>query len=453
MSNPQIYRRGVTLVEVMFAMGVALIGLVGLISVLPIAGKRTQDAINLNDGSALAHAIYDELKTRGILSQRRWRVRNDFSVGIRPSTTTLNPERTKVVPDGKGGTMVVDASDVLDNATSWCIDPLFVSSTSSALLEPNGYYYGYDDSSGNGYRRLLFPYYRAEHNPLYDPSVHSNNRSTSDENWWTPTVAGTNTMSHTGTVSNSPFGSRMIRVGLEGSSSTFQRGIESEFIVDDRDGIATISPKDRTLSSTLQGQVAIPGGMDLGKSLSDGSLSWIATVSPLPGTDFASVAVVILRDRDRGFTTYQNTALSAAPTPKDNSVDERLAYVTYASGFSGGAGGTVHIVGAQNTSSEISSNDWVMLSRRIYPASALSYDIHRWYRVVSASGKATEIVVTDPISSTQRTVWQHKLFLDGPDWAFGFATPGAVDATVLDNTYVTLMKDVVAVAQNVVKLE
>ncbi|MGB7323516.1 MAG: hypothetical protein WBD31_01500 [Rubripirellula sp.] len=437
MSKRYSKRRGITLVEVMFAMGVALIGLVGLISVLPVAGRRTQDAINLNDGSALAHSIFDELKSRGILKQAAWRVRSDLSVA---RAATLNPNRA-------GG------ADALDNATSWCIDPLFVASTASALSEADGGFFNtYIDSAGNGYRRLLFPYYRAEHNPLYDPSINGTNRSTSDENWWIPTPTyGANG------ASTSPFGSRMTRVGLPGVSSILQRGIEAEFIVDDRDGISSNGPKDRSLNATMQGRTVVPSGFEFGKALTDGSLSWIATVNKLPGTDFASVAVIILRNRDRGFTTYLNTAAGAAPSPNENAVDERLAYVTYASGFSGGAGGTVHIVGASNTSSELSTNDWVMLSRR----NASGNDIHRWYRVLSVGKEALEITMPDPVTGSTRTVWEHKIFLDGPDWTFGFDTapadtidaPGPADTSVADNTYVTILKDVVAVAEHVILLE
>ena len=60
-------RIGVTLVEVIFAIGVVLIGVVGLASVLPIAARRAQDAIDLNEASALASAVFDELKAKGAL--------------------------------------------------------------------------------------------------------------------------------------------------------------------------------------------------------------------------------------------------------------------------------------------------------------------------------------------------------------------------------------------------
>jgi type II secretory pathway pseudopilin PulG len=427
-------RNGITLVEVMFAMGVALIGLVGLISVLPVAGRRTQDAINLNDGAALAHTVFDELKARGAFRRSSWRVRSDYALGVRPGAVDIDPNRA--VPDN------------LDNTTAWCIDPLFVSSPSSVLYESdNGSFQGFrhdyapDDANGNGYRRMLFPYYRAEQNPLVDPSISGRNAT---ENWFPPSPIGTN-----GTALTSPFGSRMVRVGFPGGNGTslFQRAQEAEFVVDDRDGIATTKPSDRTLNPMLQGRSTVPSSFELGKFITDGSLSWIATVNTLPLTDFASVAVVILRDRDRSFETYLNGNANAAANPLENAVDERLAYVSFASGFSGGAGGTVHIWGAANVSSELTTNDWVMLSRR-NPA---GNDIHRWYRILSVGQEADFITVSDPFTGDAREVWQHKLFLDGPDWNFG--TIGVVDGSVVDDTYVTILKDVVAVAEHVIKLE
>ena len=50
-------RRAVTLVEVIFAVGVVLVGLLGVMSILPLAGRRAEDSINLNVGAAMAESI------------------------------------------------------------------------------------------------------------------------------------------------------------------------------------------------------------------------------------------------------------------------------------------------------------------------------------------------------------------------------------------------------------
>ncbi len=44
-------RRAVTLVEVIFSIGVVLIGLVGVASILPLAGNRAQESMNMSAGA------------------------------------------------------------------------------------------------------------------------------------------------------------------------------------------------------------------------------------------------------------------------------------------------------------------------------------------------------------------------------------------------------------------
>ena len=123
----QTNRNGITLVEVIFAIGVALIGLVGLVSVLPIAGRRAQSAINLNEGAALANNVFDELRARGALERAAWRVRADFD-----SSTTR--ARTRNMTLGMGATIDpgLAPADAIDNSLAFCIDPLFFSTSHSS---------------------------------------------------------------------------------------------------------------------------------------------------------------------------------------------------------------------------------------------------------------------------------------------------------------------------------
>ena len=155
-------RLGVTLVEVMFAMAVALIGLVGLISILPIAGRRTQNAINLNDSASLAGSVFDNLKARGLLDPSRWVVHYDYQTSNYFAITPSLFDDDAAVLTGTQPALAIHLND------SWCIDPLFVASPNAFDL--------YDNTNpSNSYRRMLFPYFRAEHNPAVDPSVGGSN--------------------------------------------------------------------------------------------------------------------------------------------------------------------------------------------------------------------------------------------------------------------------------------
>ncbi len=424
-------RHGVTLVEVIFAIGVVLIGLVGLASVMPIAARRAQDAIDLNEASALASAVFDELKAKGALQPSAWAVRNDVGAAA--------PGSVRFV------------MDAYPNATAWCIDPMYVSADVSRLADPNGFYTQFQAGGGNGYRRLLFPHYRADQNPLIDPS-----QPFSDP-WGTP--AGIRP--------------RMLRVGIvRQQQDGLLRPREAEALVESLDGLATAKSKDRSLSVVAQTGRAVAGGSALGKRLTDGSLTWIATCNSTPGSRFMNVSIVIIRNRDRGFFTYRvsdtnDNDIGPATDSDQNSLAERLAYVSSATGFSGGAGGSVQLIGPAEDdtvsptiggiSPRIVTNDWIMLSRRLPPGG----DVHRWFRVASVDEEPEFLDWTDPVSGDTRRVWRRTLFLDGPDWSFGFPMPPGVGADAAGNvagdirfhTYATIVDDVVAVSEHMIRLQ
>lgn len=404
--RPQL---GVTLVEVIFSIGVILVGLVGVVSILPLAGRRAQDSISISVGSAMCDSVFHELKTRRFLSR-----------GLIYNTTTFAGIGRASIP--------------LAPFESFCIDPMFVADRNPRATNPL-------PAFSNLYEARLFPYYDQNHDPTQDPS-------TSYTSGW-------------------PVQPRLLRVGIREEfvvpPATVQGSIsveESLAIVERRDDLSAIRPKDKTLSATMNGANAVSSGSDFGKQLASGEFSWIATVNPLPGNEFASVAVAIVRNRDRDFELPTTT--TAPARPDGNQIGERLAYVTYATGFRGGAGGVIHIVSNQNTVSKVLTGDWLMMSR-----TTPSGDVHRWYRVSAVDGdavKQTRVVAEDTTTGSERSglpgtgtrdIWSRKLYLDGPDWSFGFSTTlpnGYADTSFADNTVVTLVEGVVSVTERVVSL-
>lgn len=408
-------RRAVTLIEVVFAIGVILIGLLGLLSILPLAGRRAQDAIDLNVGSVMGEQVLKDLQSRRYLSSGRLkRLREDTSdlTLTNIATLTANP-----------------------NLNSFCIDPLFASSSVAAA--PNG----------NGYTRTWFPFFGLNHNPLLDPSTESNSWPTAQP--------------------------RMTRVGiyktLPSNSTTPARDVflgtsEALAIIENSDDLLVSRPDDRTRNATFQDSelTAIAGLLPYSARIPKGEFTWIATVNPMPGGVYASVSIVVMKKRERDFT------LPDAPAANDqaNAVSERLTYVTYASGFRGGAGGTIHLVSAGNTVPEIQSGDWVMLSRNV-SGTAAGPVVHRWYRVVAVNNEP-ERFTTDGSATLDDSnlgaripgggnqVWRHKLLLEGPDWSFNYQIAGVnrqyADNTFADNTYATVVSDVVSVTERVMLL-
>lgn len=412
-------RRAVTLIEVVFAIGVILIGLLGLLSILPLAGRRAQDAISLSVGPAIGEQVIKELQARRYLSSGRLR---------------QVPDNTSSVPGNIDPTLGV---------SSLCIDPIF---TSATVVPP-------PPATTNGYTGAAFPYYRPTHHPLLDPSTDSTN-------WPTIQPRLTRVGVTRAPASPPPFTSNV--------TTAFINNNEAFAIAESPDDLFVSRPDDKTLNATFKdGELAaITGGLEYGTRIPKGDFTWFATVNPLPGDVYASISVVVMKLRDRNFTLP--TGVAAPSSPQGNLVGERMAYVSYASGFSGGAGGSVHLVAAANTVASIQSDDWVMLSRNV-SGTAAGPVVHRWYRVVGVGGDEQKLTTdgtptTDdsllgcrlPSGSTQLPIWRHKVLLDGPDWAFGFNISGTprryADDSFPDNTYATIVSDVVSVTERVVLL-
>ncbi|QDT09469.1 hypothetical protein [Planctomycetes bacterium K23_9] len=400
-------RRAVTLIEVIFSVGVVLVGLLGLLSVLPLAGRRADDSISLNSGAALAESVFDELVAHKFMSNGQLR-RFDY--------TTV--------------------TSAVDSNSSFIIDPMFCS--------------GYEQSEGNlttttlpatpnGYDQKAFPYYKQIHHPYIDPL------SGSSSTW--PALQPR--MDRVGIAS--PFSSPTIPVDGSGDpiGPAFVDVEQALRIVESPDDLWIVRPSDRSQPATFKALQGTSGGLAYGKRVPDSVFSWVATVNPLPDGAYASVSVVIIKDRERSFVAPQiNTGANSV---EDNALGERVAYINYASGFRGGAGGVVHLNSSTATVSRVRSNDWVMLSRNTGTET-----FHRWYRVVGIDGKATEIQQPDPVNPTNNiVVWQHKALLDGPDWIFGHeddASAGSRALALANNTYVTLVQGVVSVTERTILL-
>jgi len=468
-------RRAVTLVEVIFSIGVVLTGLLGLLSILPLAGKRAQDSISLSVAPVIANNVRAELLANKFLSENRlgaitFGAIDPSTVGEDTPDLQGGPEFPGTFPLGYYQQVLSGIDPPAGITPSFCIDPMFASLTAAPYnaLTKNSYYGG------------CFPYYKQTHDPMKDPS-------SSASNTW-PT--------------RQP---RMFRVGVkEDSSSTFTRFInvtEALRLTENQDDLTITRGSDKSLPATFKdGQVApVTGGLEYGKRIPSGEYSWIATVNPLPGGVYASVSVVVIRQRLRSFDA--SNATTPPSTAEGNAIGERLAYITYASGFKGGAGGIVHLVSNANTVAKILPGNWIMLSRFSQISADKLIDYHRWYRVVSVDGKeqrtpaggnytpdAWEAPGSPPQGSSRQYVtgaaWRQKVTLEGPDWEFGYATGYAdtpettafstqvpsvaynnwspyiiadqagqpAPVPFSDNTYATIVDGVVSVTERVVKL-
>ncbi len=433
--------RGVTLVEVAFSMGIILIGLVGLISIVPIAGRQAKDAVSLNNATALATAGFAEFQARNYLQSGRWVLKSDFDVPAATPPISSNPREP--LSSGRPRSTVflntlaqfTPAFSPLITADAVCIDPQFVAHRPGYSPAGSGGPYARFQSLGtNGHRRLRFPYYKGTYNPLVNPS-----EPVTGSNQW-------------------PFVPRMTRVTINRGQSMagqFVSEMEANLLSETGDDLNVAQPDDKSLEPFLESDNVTGTGVGYGQTQTTGDYSWLATVNSEPGSDYASVSVAVIENRDRSFFTYPNDG-TVAETPESNATDERLGYVDFAGGFRGGSGGTVEVVMSAFVDPTVIPGQWVMMSRSFPRPSPLPpVQTHRWFRVTGVSnvtdGKPERVVYPDPVHGTDRDVWRLRLMLDGPDWNFGFLTPGFADATVADNTFITFVRNVVSVTEKTVR--
>ncbi len=187
-------------------------------------------------------------------------------------------------------------------------------------------------------------------------------------------------------------------------------------------------------------------------------------MSPLEGNRYAAVSVAVVSKRD----TESDIPTSMATDPKQNAQSERVAYVCEASGFTGGAGGSVRLVANDSLLSDLTTGEWIMLSRFTstfdYTTDPLPTVVHRWFRVAAVDKEAQKVVTNGnastgdsvlngklPLTSGSASVWTRVVYLDGSDWNFGLDTSSTEDFS--NNTFATLFKNVITVTERMVPLE
>ncbi|MFG0263270.1 MAG: hypothetical protein ACF788_12835, partial [Novipirellula sp. JB048] len=145
MSKPHpksLLRRAVTLVEVIFAIGVILIGLLGLLSLMPLAGKRSQHAVGLSVAAAMGENVIAELGSRRLL-------RSGDLVSLDSRTLQYDP----LLAPGQQLALVGTSRTTIN---AFCIDPMYNAQTSGVTFH-------------NGLNDGYFPYFSTTQDPLLNP--------------------------------------------------------------------------------------------------------------------------------------------------------------------------------------------------------------------------------------------------------------------------------------------
>ncbi len=474
-AKPSQLRRAVTIIEVLFATGILLVGLYGLIILIPLAGRQALESYAYTQTTAASQNAFREFQARGFhypSRNRPWLFCEDVALGGVPgvavydqppayynafATPAFIPLRSykelvqyhagKLVASG----LAVDTAQSVASQYGYCIDPLFWSAQPLNGTDP------ILAGTEAGYRRSRFPYYQDGLNPLENPA--------SPSNAWAnqPRMARI-------TFPSAPLSSTSaVYPAITTGFVPIKGKLAQKMFASSDDVTNPISDSDGSVNGIRGFYTATTG--DVLQNAVRQNVSWLATLTPLE-QDTATIpsaftlSIVAFHNRDRAFE-----APSSSPTipadPNDLPDAERMAWAvppdlaTYPAmgtgipfsteaAYSGTNGFDLELYANGNVKSRIKPGEWIMLSRELYFSPTSSRHIHKWYRVVSVSEEPEEIgsagfpSLTDPYGNTYPSanvpvVWRQTVHVVGPDWIFsqrmapgGFAQCPTI-ATIVPN--------------------
>lgn len=472
--NHRPARLGLSVIEVLFAMGVAVIGLLGIASLIPLSSKNAADSLHMSESQALANDWYSEFTARGLNDSTNWIFFQDFGT---PGLGHFSKQLGATLP--ARGSNPASSSGLLRELgrESVCLDPYFFAHQSVVSPSASAWSSTISRSPSNWYRPAVFPYYQDTYNPLVDSAYRT--ADVSGQAW-----------------DAQP---RLLRVSVPtdfGSLDPMRmRGLEQAFLSTD-DLSTTVRVPALDVDENDQTIPPMRVGLQNSRFASANHYSWLATIcptEPIPAlstesTIFYTVSLVVVHDRELFMTdpaiTARRTGAGEPARAEEKPQGERLMWVEPVSGdFVGGNGGRVRLIGNDGTADEVRVGDWVMLSRN-YAAVAVTgptgirpFSVHRWYRIISVEQAQAETLLTtpplpyqkgmleqvtagavryDPYGHDTRSSWPNQLWgrevvLEGPDWSFPTAIPVSGTATTIPvPTTATLVKGVKTVIERVI---
>ncbi len=395
-------RQAITVIEVLFAAGIAVFGLIGIASLISVASRQAAQSNSVSQSQSFANAWYADFVTRGYNDSTRWRWYDDQAKVYRNFGTAAGNVNSTTPP--VSGTTVGSSRTRFRNAI--CIDPAFFADPT------NGPEIIKTFASGQAFRPGLFPYYQDNFNPVTSP--------------YNPTATP-------GFLANDM--PRLLRVTVTDASSgsVLPANVVDRIFRSLDDLVVEADPADKSLPATR---------LFVNSAIAKGEFSWFATLSPREfsapeilngptnafGESYFTLAIVVLHRRDRLFFV----PLTTATGPEEMPQGERVCSVSAPAPFVGGSGGRVQLSANNDISNKIKLGDWVMLARHQSSLAGRSVVV-RWYRVIGMDA--------EPEIGT--VGWTRNVVLDGPDWDFSAPTP-------FQETQATLVSNVVTVLERVV---
>jgi Tfp pilus assembly protein PilV len=456
-------RKGLTMLEVIFAMVVILVGLVSVGLLIPLAGRQANDSYQITQGLAAGESAIAMINTAAVAQptlESPWCMRDDavqqgFSIGsMRDAYDRI--ARTFPSPGNNSGADV--RACVAQNEAigiGFCIDPLFWGYQNRVPANP-----------------LPIPFQRTRF-PCLDDFANCENLLES------PDPANRNRVP------------RLLRVSLSDPQAPLEWLKQSSAV-----RLATMSGGDLVQASPSQNQSlgplrAIYASPTAGNPLIGGlstvdAPSWLMTVTPSENTPLIplslaslnplsnipvqipriyNVAIAVFAKRDpRDVNANISAALQNYPMSERSL---RVTNMTTEASTSGTFSVTVNADNAINA--KIKIGDWLMISRftkeellpremNVANATQITRQIHQWYRVVGITGEDVfpRIIRVSgkPWVWTENEIAFRSRLLNTPATALAAPAPGVPmpDGKPLEITAV-LLRDVVHVYERQIELQ
>ena len=465
-------RPGTTLMEVLFAIGIVLVGLVGIAALIPLAGRQVVDSKTATLGAAMAQNAYRAIEAANLhvpSTDRPWLIARDDTnhptgrqfTAYGSFESLIDAEATWVanlaINNGVANTVAIPLARAYASRRGYCIDPLFwASQPFNATSTPPVPVEQAATSADFPYRRSRFPYYHERFNPIDGVDLKQGKVQRNHEIQF-PLVP----------VFDVGAPPRMTRITY--ASSPFApyipaRARFAESIFASTDDITNpLSNGDRSLNG-IRGYFTQGGtlaqGANLMQAASSQGISWMATLAPIEqaGSAVANqfrLSVILFANRDRSFQAPgPEVDLKALPNAEQvawayqpdftagltKSPMGAAAPLNIEYSYCGENGFAVDLYSNKAYSTPVKVGDWVMLSRRWRNTADSgnpildelnTVQLHRWYRVVSAMPQQ-ELVDSLPVmlphvdakniipqpSDPPRISTRQSVQLLGPDWYF-----------------------------------
>ena len=437
-------RVGVTILEVLFAIGLVIIGILGIASVLPLAGRQAGDSNRAAISQALGESWYREFMVRGMHQSTSWWWFNDMSNNGIP--LSYNPYlKSLSVPVSSTASTTSPANWRPVGKQGICIDPVFFTDRDFLPAVTIGF-------TTSWYRPIVFPYFQESYNPTIDPAYPASPSFAWEDQ---PRLLRV-TVATGGSLINS----KMVEQMFQSQDDLVFSADEKELDLAPVRGIQFYT--DPTTSSI------VPFARAQAKS----EYSWIATLTPTEQSDSSiethyTLSLVVIHRREVVFFDPSVSATRVPGTlaaPDEKPQGERLVWVLPLSGnFDGGHGGRVQLIGTDGIKDDVQIGDWMMLSRHVSASvtsapSQQRYSVFRWYRVVGVDEQATYGPMTGPDPYGKLSpdeVWTREVVLEGPDWNFSPIASVQLPVgttTMIAPTTATIVKGATHVIERVVEI-